>query len=175
MCLLFKRRLICSLVCWGKCDVYLQSTYLLDNFKQITTEATMSWRLFFLFHLCILANTDVFYVALVLITFFSKKNHSVSLRFESLLAWTCTLLWLCMWYILSVEENGYACLSLEWKKQKEIKCLPWDAKPHIRPQADLVPEFILPVYSINLVKVVMGSVAPRHLADTKVNLQRNTL
>ena len=47
------------------------------------------------------------------------------------------------------EDIGDACLFLSGveKTKKEIEYLFWDAKPHIHPQADLVPEFILLVWS----------------------------
>lgn len=67
-----------------------------------------------------------------------------------------------IWYILFGRERIWGCFDWSGKNnKKEIKYLPWDAKPHIHPQADLIPEFVLPVYSKNVVKVVMGSIAPR--------------
>ena len=61
------------------------------------------------------------------------------------------------------EDIGDACLFLSGveKTKKEIEYLFWDAKPHIHPQADLVPEFILLVWSKNPVKVAICSIASK--------------
>lgn len=61
------------------------------------------------------------------------------------------------------EDTGDACLFLSGveKTKKERKCLLWDAKPHIHPQADLMPEFILLVCSKNPVKVAICSIASK--------------
>lgn len=64
---------------------------------------------------------------------------------------------------LAEGDSGDACLSLSGveKNKNELKCLPWNAKPHTHLQADLVPECILLVCSKNPVKVVICSITSK--------------
>lgn len=106
----------------------------------------------FQFLLYILVYTDLFYNELISVTFCSRKI-SQFFWFESFFHMDgYTFMALKNLFAVSylVEKDiGDACLFLSGgkKTKKEIKGLLWDAKPHIHPQADLVPEFILLVCS----------------------------
>lgn len=118
--------------------------------------------------------TDVFYVELLLITFiFQEKKLPCFFKIEKFISmdvYTFMALknLLFIRYMVFCRERIWGCFVWNGKKnKKEIKYLPWDAKPHIHPQADLVLEFVLPIYSKNLVKVVMGSIAPKTFSRNK--------